>query len=764
MAIIPKGKEPANVKKRIDTLFPKLDGAYPDKVIVSLQRDHKKWDETAREISRQLGYENKNDFLISYGYKIEKAETGRPKATEESEIIEELKKRYPDGSPFQKVPELAEANPDLAGKLKTLANHSSSLFGMSFGKYLKSIGLLGATKYKAQHKSQLEELIAELKKRYPEGAELPKSISQLKTDNADLMMYQLNYINEVYSSDPKDYLLKEGFIKKSDPEAEFQNLINELKARYANKKMPRLVSELKKENSDLPLSAVDNWLRENKGVTLGRYLISIGLVVSVQEKKPLPEDGIDFTGRVFVATALEEWEKKKIEKEVLRRGGIIRTSVSKNTDYLIINPNMQYPSPKYLTAKEWIAKGVNIKIFTYKEFFEKVRLHGNEDLITEDFLIKNGVLKKYFGKKSEVLIPNNVVEIEKRAFKECDHIVSVSIPSSVKTIGSNAFQYCSNLETVTFHGENLQSIGNSAFYGCIKLKEITLPNSVTEIGEWIFVGCASLRSVKLSESLRRIPYRAFRFFVGLDEVFCCPFTEIVIPNSVTEIDEGAFEGCKSLASITIPESVKKIDGSAFNGCTVLTIHAPAGSYAEEYARKNIPLVLWGDETSNCKKDLFGSSSYSYRLRTKSKEALLACLSYIAYGEGGDSFDPEKGIYDAEVEIYEQEDEYIAEIAYKTEIYMDLPNFFDDGAECMYTYCKEMVEETGACPFKFSFHMSERHGIYFHVGDCTFDGKTISYFDNASVNCIEPSDSSAMAEYINGEFANEEKNFNTEIPD
>ena len=33
-------------------MFPKLNEAYPNKVIVSLQRDHKKWDETAGEISK----------------------------------------------------------------------------------------------------------------------------------------------------------------------------------------------------------------------------------------------------------------------------------------------------------------------------------------------------------------------------------------------------------------------------------------------------------------------------------------------------------------------------------------------------------------------------------------------------------------------------------------------------------------------------------------------------------------------------------------
>ena len=38
MAIIPKGQEPEIVKKRMETLFTKLDEAYPDKVISGLQK------------------------------------------------------------------------------------------------------------------------------------------------------------------------------------------------------------------------------------------------------------------------------------------------------------------------------------------------------------------------------------------------------------------------------------------------------------------------------------------------------------------------------------------------------------------------------------------------------------------------------------------------------------------------------------------------------------------------------------------------------
>lgn len=54
-------------------------------------------------------------------------------------------------------------------------------------------------------------------------------------------------------------------------------------------------------------------------------------------------------------------------------------------------------------------------------------------------------------------------------------------------------------------------------------------------------------------------------------------TEVVIPDGVTRIGDGAFFSCESLTSITIPESVVKIDCNAFAFCYRLTsITIPAG--------------------------------------------------------------------------------------------------------------------------------------------------------------------------------------------
>ena len=63
MAIIPIGQEPERIKKRMDTLFAKLNEAYPDKVISGLQKEHKKWAETVTELYRLLGYEDNKSFI-----------------------------------------------------------------------------------------------------------------------------------------------------------------------------------------------------------------------------------------------------------------------------------------------------------------------------------------------------------------------------------------------------------------------------------------------------------------------------------------------------------------------------------------------------------------------------------------------------------------------------------------------------------------------------------------------------------------------------
>ena len=154
MAYYNPGMEPENLKKKLESLFEKLDSAYPDKIIIGLHSDHKKWGETVTSLYRELGYPDGKSFLEAYGYQyiFKKANSeGRPRTVDPEVIINELREKYPNGSPFKKAEELF-AGTEYESKLKTIMNQSKEVFGMPLGKYLLSIGLLQPKVKKSEEK------------------------------------------------------------------------------------------------------------------------------------------------------------------------------------------------------------------------------------------------------------------------------------------------------------------------------------------------------------------------------------------------------------------------------------------------------------------------------------------------------------------------------------------------------------------------------------------------------------------------------------
>ena len=194
----------------------------------------------------------------------------------------------------------------------------------------------------------------------------------------------------------------------------------------------------------------------------------------------------------------------------------------------------------------------------------------------------NLIILGYKGGKTEVEVPtvigkDSVTEIGCFAFSGYTGLTSVTIPAGVTEIGSSAFWDCTGLTSVTIP-DSVTKIDGYAFKDCTGLTSVTIPASVTEIDDGTFSGCTGLTSVTIPTSVTEIGDRTFFGCTGL--------TSVTIPARVKKIGWYAFFGCTGLTSVTIPARVKKIGKSAFEKCKNLTIHAPAGSYAEEYAKKN----------------------------------------------------------------------------------------------------------------------------------------------------------------------------------
>lgn len=120
------------------------------------------------------------------------------------------------------------------------------------------------------------------------------------------------------------------------------------------------------------------------------------------------------------------------------------------------------------------------------------------------------------------------------------------------------------IPSVSPNGDTVTRIGSTAFYewGGSKyaFSEVTIPNTVTEIGNDAF-RYALFKSIEIPDSVTTIEDYAFADNYGL--------SSITFPDSVTNIGGDVCNGCCSLYSVTISNNVKTIYAQSFNGCISL---------------------------------------------------------------------------------------------------------------------------------------------------------------------------------------------------
>ncbi len=232
---------------------------------------------------------------------------------------------------------------------------------------------------------------------------------------------------------------------------------------------------------------------------------------------------------------------------------------------------------------------------------------------------------------TSVTMPEGVI-LNNGTFQNCTALTSIELPKDVQLWASEAiFGGCTNLTAITVNDEtpyNLQGsylvddpsqvtlyvpVGSKAAYEAAdywneftieeqtaniefadaNVKAICVANWDTdgdnELSEAEAAAVTTLGEVfKYNEEITS--FDELQYFTGLTDIAdhafadCTSLTSVVLPGTVTHINEGAFEGCSKLASVDFNGCKAAIHSMAFIGCRSLTsLVLPAGCYPDGYS-------------------------------------------------------------------------------------------------------------------------------------------------------------------------------------
>ena len=184
-------------------------------------------------------------------------------------------------------------------------------------------------------------------------------------------------------------------------------------------------------------------------------------------------------------------------------------------------------------------------------------------------------------------------------------------------------------------------VNQNCFYNHQKLERVTISSSVEEIGGYRFFACHALSEINVNASNpffcsdgkllysadRTTLYAIAPVSVGerlvIEEGVTCIaeyaascsniLCEVVLPDSVKEIEPHAFNGCSKLTEIKLGRSVRSIGDGAFNYCSSLTavyMSASVESFGLELFGKyhSDEIIIYFDGTESEWKDIKNSEA------------------------------------------------------------------------------------------------------------------------------------------------------------